>query len=515
MSRAAVLVLAGLAACRAGEDPTSLGTDPSDPTDPITDTAVPGTAADLASLELSGVPLSPSFAPGRSYYAVMASQLPAMVSVDAVPLEDDAEVVVRLETVDGSFLAMGEELSVSSGQRIRIDVVSGDGVARRTYSVGVLPDDFPRPYVEGTASAGWTFLATRSIDTYDRFVMAVDDKGTPGWWRRVNAHDARVTADGRISFYGFVDGASGPRNLVLSEDLAAWDVNLGPGSIPAGWSSVQVDEHEWDVQGDGTANRITLGKVLEDTTPWGGSSDHLVEHQKAQHVDLNGNILFEWSTQGLLPYDLLPPNLADDIAEPDWEPFHINSIAVDPEDGHWVMSLQRVSLVIKVARHGPQQGEVLWKLSGGQGSDITIVDDVRPSGWVGFAGQHDVRVTGPNRISMYDAGLGDSRNVGDARYVEYELDLDSMEARIVEQHVWEGWGNGKAGGTAQHLPSGGVLIGFGSLTEGDDGTDVPIAMELSPDGEEVWSLWAPGETWSYRAWRQYGDPLQHTWSRTP
>ena len=148
-------------------------------------------------------------------------------------------------------------------------------------------------------------------------------------------------------------------------------------------------------------------------------------------------------------------------------------------------------------------------------ADIEILDDVRPSGWVGFAGQHDVRVTGPDRVSMYDAGLGDSSNVGDPRYVEYQVDVASGTAEKVDEHVWTDWGNGKAGGMAQQLPMGGVLIGFGSLTEGDDGTKVPLATELSPDGEEVWHLYGPDATWSYRAWRQYGDPFDGTWAREP
>lgn len=504
-----LLVLVLALACRPddteGTSPPDTGTLP-DPT--------AGSAAALTSLDI-GVDLEPAFHPDRFTYALPASAVPSTVSVLAETLEPDAQVAIRLETVDGRFLASGDTLEASVGRRIRVDVVSGDGSAARTYAIGIIPDDMPRLWTEGTPSEGWTFLATRSEQVYDRFTMIVDDLGTPAWWRRLHAHDFRVTEDGRLSFYGIIDGGNGPRNLVVSPELDGYDIDLGPGPMPDGWSYVEVDEHEWDVLADGTAHRIILGKVVEDLSPWGGAPNYAVEHQKAQHIDHMGNILFEWSTQGLLPYDQLPPNLYADMTEDDWEPFHINSIAVDPSDGHWVMSLQRVSMVIKVARHGPQEGEVLWKLSGGPGADIEILDDVRPSGWVGFAGQHDVRVTGPDRVSMYDAGLGDSSNVGDPRYVEYQVDVASGTAEKVDEHVWTDWGNGKAGGMAQQLPVGGVLIGFGSLTEGDDGTKVPLATELSPDGEEVWHLYGPDATWSYRAWRQYGDPFDGTWSREP
>jgi hypothetical protein len=264
---------------------------------------------------------------------------------------------------------------------------------------------------------------------------------------------------------------------------------------------------------DGTALRILNGKVLEDLTPWGGDLDQPVEHQKAQQVDLDGNVLFDFSSEGVLPYDLLPPNLKASMQAPDFEPFHINAIDVDPFDGHWVMSMQRVSMVIKVARHGAQQGQVLWKL-GGPASDFTFIDDVRPTGWTGFAGQHSVRVVGPDRVAMFDNGLGDSEHAGDVRFVEYQLDLDRMEAHIVDVHEWTGRGNAWAGGSVQELPGDGHLIGFGSMRFGGDVDVVPVATELDASGAETWHLWLPGG-WSYRSWRVFGDPLAGDWAMPP
>jgi hypothetical protein len=200
------------------------------------------------------------------------------------------------------------------------------------------------------------------------------------------------------------------------------------------------------------------------------------------------------------------PHRLDDV-----EPFHTHAIDADPYDGHWVISLQRVSAVIKVARDGPQQGQVLW-MHGGPLSDFTLVDDLRPSGWEGPAGQHTVRVVGPDRIAMFDNGLADSTGQDDMRVVEYQLDLDAMEAHVVHQRVWTGRGNATDGGSVQDLPGGGRLVGFGTLTVGDDDAPIPTPTELDAEGKEGWNLWLPGGQWSYRAWRFQGDPMTGEWS---
>jgi hypothetical protein len=84
----------------------------------------------------------------------------------------------------------------------------------------------------------------------------------------------------------------------------------------------------------------------------------------------------------------------------------------------------------------------------------------------------------------------------------------------VDQHVWDGRGNGKAGGSVQRMPGGGHLVGFGSLTMDDTtGLAIPVATELSADGEEIWNLRMPDEQWSYRSWRALGDPIEGGWTR--
>ena len=97
----------------------------------------------------------------ESYASTELEYITEEEEMDAV--DPDAEVVVRLETVDGRFLASGETLEASVGRRIRVDVVSGDGTAARTYAIGILPDDLPRPTAVGTASDGWTFLGAGII----------------------------------------------------------------------------------------------------------------------------------------------------------------------------------------------------------------------------------------------------------------------------------------------------------------------------------------------------------------
>jgi len=505
--RASLVALALLfAACRPEETPPTVDTD-----EPV---ATPTSEADLESLTMGSVPVNPPFAPDLHYYWVRASDLGEVETVVAKAFASDAVVEVSVETPDGERLSTGPKLSSDANRRVRVDVTSGDGTEERTYSVAVLSDGFPERTVEGEPSEGWTFLTTtfKEANGTTRALMILDGNGTPGWWRDVtkSTFDLRVAPDGRLTWMGrTAENPDALQNLVMAAD-GSIDVALTASEPQAGWSLTQVDEHEWYLLDDGTAIRILNYRVTEDLSPWGGPESQRVEHQMAQHVDLEGNVLFEFSTEGMVPYDDLPPNLVGDMDEIDWEPIHFNSIDVDPADGHWVVSMHRVSMVVKVARTGPQAGEVLWEL-GGATSDFTFVDDIRFTGWEGFAGQHSVRVTGPDRIKMFDNSRGDGREAGDVRAVEYQLDMDTMEASVVWHHTWTGRGQAFAGGSVQSLDNGHHLVGFGSLTTDANDDRVPTLTEIDANGEEIWNLWLPDESWTYRAWRFEGDPMTMDW----
>jgi len=475
------------------------------PTPVPTTTPTPTGDGTLSSLDV-GTPLTPPFDPELRYYWVRAADLGTEVVVDA---EGDGDVEVFLETPEGVVLGTGPALSVEAGQRIRVAIGQGDGA--RSYSVAVLEDDLPLPTVVGAPSEGWTFITSTCWTEADipNAALVVDGNGTPGWWRRMakKGFDVRVAPDGRITWMGRTEELPTTlQNLVLGPD-GGYDAALGASDPLPEWIAPQVDEHEWFLLDDGTGIRILNYKVMEDLSPWGGPKSQRVEHQVAQQVDLDGNVLFEVSTQGMVDYDQLPPNLADDMPNEDWEPVHINSIDVDPADGHWVMSLHRVSAVVKVARTGPMAGQVLWQLGGWEGSDFAFVDDPRDGDWRGFGGQHSVRVTGPDRIEMFDNANGDQRERGDVRIAEYQLDHDAGEASLVWSHDFVGYGRAFAGGSAQSLANGHHLVGFGSLVTNAREERVPTVTELDVDGQEIWNLLLPEGCWTYRAWRFEGDPM--------
>ena len=466
----------------------------------------PPTGPHLEDLRICAT-LHPPFSPGNRFYWARASELQGLGGVQVAPSEG-AQAHWRVETVDG-HLPSDPTLT---DRRLRIDV--GDGAATSTYAVALLSDTFPVPVTCGTPAApGWTFLTLTNKEEvpYRPAAMVVDAHGTPGWWQEEErpSFDLRVTADGRISWVGRLPGTLDMRGFVRAAD-GSLAVQLGAGPVPDHWRSARVDEHEWEVLADGTARRILTYRVQEDLSPWGGPSVQSVEHQVAQHVDLEGSLLFQFSTEGLLPYDELPAELLARMNDTSWEPFHINSIDVDPTDGHWVLSLQRVSTVVKVARTGPRQGEVLWVL-GGLSSDFRFLGDPRDGGWEGFAGQHSVRVTGPNRIELFDNANAAQGGVGDVRVLELQLDTDALTAETVWERVWTGRGQAYAGGSVQSLPGGGHLVGFGSLDRDAQGRAVPAVAELGVDDRVVWNLWLPEHMWSYRAWRFEGDPLQGAW----
>ena len=515
-----------LVACRSAEDPappaptdtttadtptlTDSGTSVPTGTTPTADTASPtdtGPAPSLTSLDV-GVPLNPPFDPDTRYYWVRASDVGGLDDL-SLTVSDGASLDVSLETPDGEGMSMSGPLD-----DLRLKVTVSRGGRRVAYSVALLSDTFPVPEATGTASEGWTFVTVTYKEplAFDRAVMAVDSNGTPGWWRsqRKAAYDFRIAADGRFTWIGRDTPAAPTLQNLRIDDDGSFDLVLETGPVDPTWIDPKVDEHEFEVLADGTSLRLLNYRVMEDLSPWGGPAEQRVEHQVAQHVDAQGNVLFEFSTEGLVPYDELPAPLLANMVDEDWEPFHINSIDIDPADGHWVMSLQRISTVFKVARTGPQQGEVLWLL-GGLSSDFRFVNDERDDGWMGFAGQHSARVTGPDRIELFDNANASNSATGDVRVVEYQLDTTKMEATLVWEHEWTGRGRAYAAGSVQSLADGHHLVGFGSLIEDVDGARVPTLTELDGDGQEIWHLTLPDGHWSYRGWRFQGDPMRGGW----
>jgi hypothetical protein len=195
-----------------------------------------------------------------------------------------------------------------------------------------------------------------------------------------------------------------------------------------------------------------------------------------------------------------------------WEAEHLNSVELDPSDGHVVVSVRYASQVLKIARFDDTiggrfvpAGEIAWRL-GGPGSDFTFVGDARGNGWDGFSEQHCARMTGPDTVMVFDnASSYDLGRTGTARFAEYQLDTTSWTATLIASYESATGRASPSLGSVQRTTDGHTIIGWGSLVGGADVT------ELDAAGLVVQELTFADPVHSYRAWRAEGEPMDGTW----
>jgi hypothetical protein len=178
------------------------------------------------------------------------------------------------------------------------------------------------------------------------------------------------------------------------------------------------------------------------------------------------------------------PAQVENVRGPSVRVSHMNAIDVD-EDGHLLVSSRHLSEVTKINR---QTGQVIWRL-GGPHSDFSFVNDPLN----GFSCQHDIRVVGQRRYTVFDNGNDHHPPV--SRAVEYELDPNAGTATLVWEYRAVPDRYAYHQGNAQRLPNGNTLINF-VLAE------YPKVTEVNRDGEIEFEMdfVKPG-TIAYRVFR--------------
>jgi hypothetical protein len=456
---------------------------------------------------------------------VAASELGPTTTVTATA-SADTPVAVHHETVDGATVSAdtsGIDLSLADGERLRIASCATDDSTALDTTVLALPDDWPTVAATqpGEPSDGYVFLGV--TDYVDRpcehalAAMIVDSHGTPVWYRTGPraVYDLRITGAGELSFVSVTDAdheAVGQvldpvdKRLLRTLEAVSSESSPDPG----------LDSHELQVFADGRALSLATTTHQEDLTAWGGTDDVRVIDGLVQARDAADTLLFQWSTRGQVDYEDVPQTQRDRIAD-GWEYAHVNSVDVDPADGHWVVSLRTTSQVLKVATsdttwQGEDRaaGEVIWTL-GGAASDYAFVGDDRDQTWQGFAGQHSARVLSDGGLAIFDNSHHfDLGTTGDARLAIYDLDPDAGTATLRRDWSLLGAGKVQVSGSVQELADGHLLIGWGPATDSAQ-ENLASVSELDADGQEVLRLTLPQSCWSYRAWKFDGDPVTGTW----
>jgi hypothetical protein len=328
----------------------------------------------------------------------------------------------------------------------------------------------------GGTAPGLLFLAPSS-GPGQRGTLIADDRGEPLWFHpttpvtAMNLRAARYRGEPVLTWWeGKTERGLGQgSHVILDRSYRVVE------RFPAGHGRPS-DLHELLLTPRGTAIVTAWETATRNLTGAGGSRRGTVIGGVVQELDLpSGKVLFEWRSLDHVPLEESHARIG-----PRFDYFHVNSVELDG-DGNFVVSARNTWTVYKIDR---RTGRVLWRL-GGKRSDFAMGPGTR------FAWQHDARMHGPGRISIFDNATA-TRKGSASKALVLDLDLRRMRATLRRAyrhapalHAW-------AMGSAQLLPNGNLLAGWG--TE-------PYLTEYGPTGAVLFDAKLPHGGQSYRALR--------------
>jgi hypothetical protein len=238
------------------------------------------------------------------------------------------------------------------------------------------------------------------------------------------------------------------------------------------------DIHEFRLTPDGRALISSYQEATTDLTAIGGPADAKTYNSIASVVDIaSKKTLFRWDALSHVP---ISDSLAKYIAGPVFDPYHINSISLDPS-GNLLISMRAVSAVCNV---DPRSGAINWQL-GGRHSTFALGEGVE------FAYQHDAQMPDANTLTVFDNHSDVSQGPGPAipsslKWIR--LDFAGRRATLIRTQTHPGNLVSAAMGNMQRLPGGNTFSGWGTAGR---------ISEFAADGEMVYDAALTGGT--YRA----------------
>ncbi|MCX7727446.1 MAG: aryl-sulfate sulfotransferase, partial [Chitinispirillaceae bacterium] len=358
-----------------------------------------------------------------------------------------------------------------------------------------LPSNFPKFTVTqgtGTPAEGYIFLSPSHFVDKKGFNLIIDNSGNVVYWKEITDGapvDFKVLPNGYLSYgsmYEFYDFTGGGPTIFRMIDKSYTVVDsfmMGNGYI--------AESHEFQLLPNGHAlmlsydlQPVDMSKIVE-----GGHPGALVVGSIIQELDVDKNVVFQWRS-----WDYLDIRESyNDLKLTVFDPIHINSIEMD-SDKNLIVSIMGFAQVAKINR---QTGEIMWRM-GGVKNQFTFINEEEVSAYapVYFMYQHEVRRLPNGNILMIDDGEKGRRPW--SRVVEYKVD----ETNFTATKVWQYRPNPDicitTMGSAQRLPNGNTLIGWGMASA----TGKIAVTEVDKNGNVVLTLAFKGNLWaSYRAYK--------------
>ncbi len=394
-----------------------------------------------------------------------------------------------IETLDYEFIVLEKAVSQNSlPEETNSDIAglrkSAGSYQSRILSNGVsVPADFPHVNITNSINPSSDYLFLNTWDT-PHYSIIFNTMGEPVWYRKTpdRRDDFKVQSNGWITMLGEdAYGESGTAFIGLTQDFEF----IKTMRATNGYST---DEHDLYMLPDNGYILIGWRETIVDMSKYvdGGQTDATVRETCVQEFTADDQLIFIWRAWDHFDIrDLELESLTSNfIRFP-----HMNAVFTD-EDGHILLSSRHLSEISKIHR---QNGEFIWRMSGipdSPNNDFEFVRDPMD----GFRNQHAIRSLGDNAYALFDNG--NLHSPSNSRAVEYEIDTLLMTATLIWEYKSEYERSFVSHmGNTQRLPNGNTHINwaYGNL--------LPIAMEVTPEGDVVFEKWFEKGDRCYRSFR--------------
>jgi hypothetical protein len=428
----------------------------------------------------------------------VTTTVPTRLTVTSVREADGFEAAVPTPSnlrTDHEVTVLG--LRAGQSHQLRIVATDGQGAAVAAdpidYTTGPLPATLPTLVVQTSDAPrmqpGFTMVSLHHTHAPVMMIFALDSDGQVVWYLNQTILYFAPLSDNRAYF--MVGGGSKP-----SLCLTALDGQQGTCIRPDDVGLVSF-HHDFDVTPEGTILALSNDVSVIDGYPSPeGTTSYQVVSDLVAEISEDGALLHTTNLIDLLdPYEIGPyfhgpfwGMQAPGPAPKDWS--HANSVAADPKDGSYIVSLLGLSKVVKVSR---ETGALVWRL--GRDGDFALSPGGR---W--FTQSHSARPGPGNTVLLYD-NVPDSPPL-DSRIVEYTLSMPTTDratwtATQTFEYTAKSGGNAMILGTVQALENGNILFCDGAVATNSNGDPMDpanhswariIELARTPEAEEVFHV---------------------------
>jgi hypothetical protein len=452
----------------------------------------------VASLNISGLTLSPAFSPAIHDYVLWCAAGPNSVTLSmTAEAGGTVRVIAPFQTQPRPSRTL--PLTLTGNQAVVVEGADAGG-ATAQYWIRCLPSDFPAitatPHpAAGEPTPGWyiagNLVAPAGTGSY---AVILDRHGTPVWYKRSpigTANNVHAPRKNTVIF------AAQPVRFGFSVDPNATftEYTLDTGQV-RNFKTVGVPTDFHDLQSLPNGNVLLMSYPFVsgvDLTGLPGDpppgEDSTIADCVIQEVTPDGQLVWEWaaSEHSDVVAENMQPTPINVNGTLIYDVFHCNSIDVAPS-GDVLVSHRHLNALYLISR---TTGNVVWKIGGKPstpdgGTYLEITNDS-----LAFFQQHDARLLPNGNLTVFD-----NQNIGGppARGLEYALDVDAGTAEKVFEYLNPNARPSAATGSFRRYSDGHSVIGWGidAIFSG------AVLTEIDADSDNVLDIAFTGPNSSYR-----------------